>query len=301
MGIEKVGFIGLGIMGKPMAKNLLKAGYNLVVHNRSRNVVKEFVSLGAEEAHTPAEVAQRSSVIITMLPDSPDVELVALGEDGIIQGAKSGTYYIDMSSISPVVIRRISEEMASRGVHVLDAPVSGGEKGAVDGTLAIMVGGNREDFEYVKPLLEVMGSKVTYVGSVGSGDTVKLVNQIIVALNIAAFSEAFTLGVKSGIDPMVIYDAIREGMAGSRALDLRMPHVLRGDFKPGFKLSLHLKDINNAVEAADEVGVPLFLTGTVREIMKKVISDGGGGDDHSSIVRFYEELTGAEVRSKGAS
>ncbi len=300
MSIERVGFIGLGIMGRPMAKNLIKAGYRLVVHNRSRKAVRELVSAGAEEAYSPAEVAERSSVVITMLPDSPDVEDVTLGENGIIYGMKSGNYYIDMSSISPSVARHISEVMESEGVHMLDAPVSGGEKGAIDGTLAIMVGGRKEDFEYVKPLLEVMGSKVTYVGSIGSGNTVKLVNQIIVALNIAAFSEAFALGVRAGIDPSIIYDAIREGMAGSKALDLRMPHILEGDFRPGFKLSLHFKDINNAMTAAGENGVPLFLTSVVREMMKKIISEGDGESDHSSIVKFYEELVGVEVRNRCA-
>lgn len=294
----KIGFIGLGIMGKPMAKNLMKAGYNLVVYDINKEPVKELVSLGAEEGFSPKDVAERTDVIITMLPDSPQVKEVILGENGVLEGVKKGSVIIDMSSIAPAVSQEIAMKAEEKGVDFLDAPVSGGEPKAIDGTLAIMVGGKKEVLDRCYEILSKMGSSITLCGDVGAGNITKLANQIIVALNIAAMSEALVLGTKAGVDPEIIYKAIRGGLAGSTVLDAKAPKVIARDFSPGFKIDLHIKDLKNALSTAHEVGVPLLLTSQIMEILQALRIDGEGLSDHSAIVKFYEKLAKIEVKKK---
>lgn len=294
----RIGFIGLGIMGKPMAKNLLKAGYQLVVYDINTAAIKELTDSGAVEGSHPSDVASRSEVIITMLPNSPEVKEVVLGKNGIIKGVKSGSVFIDMSSIAPLVSREVSEQLRQKGVVMLDAPVSGGEPKAVEGTLAIMVGGPQEAFDRVKDILGVMGSSVKLVGDIGSGNITKLANQIIVALNIAALGEAMVLGTKAGVDPEKIYQAIRGGLAGSTVMDAKMPMILDGNFKPGFRIELHIKDLMNALDTARELQAPASLTNQVLEIMKTLQNRGNGKDDHGGIVQFYENLAGIKVRKR---
>jgi len=294
--MKKIGFIGLGIMGKPMAKNLVKAGYSLVVFDIVDAAVAELVELGAEKGSSSKDVASKSEIICTMLPNSPHVKEVILGNDGVIDGVKSGSIVVDMSSIAPLVSQEVSAELAKKGVPMLDAPVSGGEPKAVDGTLAFMVGGSEDSFAEVKDLLDVMGGSVTLVGEIGSGNTTKLANQIIVALNIAAMSEAMVLATKAGVDPEKVYNAIRGGLAGSAVLDAKVPLALKGNFKPGFRIELHIKDLNNALETAHSIGVPLPLSSQVMEIMQALKVDGKAGDDHGGIIQFYEKLAQIEVR-----
>lgn len=294
----KVGFIGLGIMGKPMAKNLIKAGYSLVVFDLNKDAVQEVVQAGAEEGKSSEDVAALSDVVITMLPNSPHVKEVVLGADGVLEGAKPGTILIDMSSIAPLVSREIAAKAEEKGVIMLDAPVSGGEPKAIDGTLAIMVGGPEEAFEKVKDLLLVMGSSAVRVGEIGSGNVTKLANQIIVALNIAAMSEALVLATKSGVDPEKVYQAIRGGLAGSTVLDAKAPLVLEGNFKPGFRIELHIKDMLNVLETAHEVGVPIPLSSQILEIMQALKVDGKAQDDHGGIIQFYEKIAQVEVRKQ---
>lgn len=294
--MKKIGFIGLGIMGKPMAKNLLKAGYSLLVHDIVQGPVDEVVAAGAEKAGSPKEVAEQVEMIITMLPNSPHVKEVALGENGIIDGAKNGIIYVDMSSIAPLVAQEVGKKLSEKGVIMFDAPVSGGEPKAIDGTLAVMVGGPEKDFNKVKDILGVVGGSVTLVGELGSGNTTKLANQIIVALNIAAMSEAMVLATKAGVDPEKVFNAIRGGLAGSTVLDAKVPLALEGNFKPGFRIELHIKDLNNALETAHGIGVPIPLTGQVMEIMQALKVDGKAGDDHGGIIQFYEKLAQTEVR-----
>ena len=295
---KKVGFIGLGIMGKPMSKNLLKAGYALVVYDLNTEAVAEVAALGAEKGASPKDVAQKCDIIITMLPNSPHVKEVVLGENGVLDGAKPGTIIVDTSSIAPLVSKEISEKLKQKGVTMLDAPVSGGEPKAIDGTLSIMVGGDEKDFKKVENILKSMGSSVVLVGEIGSGNITKLANQIIVALNIAAMSEAMVLATKSGVDPEKVYQAIRGGLAGSTVLDAKAPMVLNRNFKPGFRIDLHIKDLANALDTAHEVGVPVPLTSQVMEIMQALKVDGKEKQDHSGIVQFYEKLAQIEVRNK---
>jgi 2-hydroxy-3-oxopropionate reductase len=294
--MEKIGFIGLGIMGNPMAKNLLKAGYSLTVYDILPEKIKDLVKTGAQAGSSSKEVAEKSEVIITMLPNSPEVKEAVLGADGVLDGAKAGTILVDMSSIAPLASKEVSQKAEEKGVVVLDAPVSGGEPKAVDGTLAIMVGGPAKAFEKIKDILAVMGGSVTLVGDIGSGNMTKLANQIIVALNIAAMSEAMVLATKSGVDPEKVFQAIRGGLAGSTVLDAKMPLVLDGNFKPGFRIELHIKDLANALDTAHEVGVPVPLTSVVMEAMQALKVDGKGADDHGGIVQFYEKLAKVEVR-----
>ncbi|KYZ74789.1 2-hydroxy-3-oxopropionate reductase [Anaerosporomusa subterranea] len=294
----KIGFIGLGIMGKPMAKNLLKAGYELVVYDIIQAAVEEVVAAGATAVGSPKEVASQVSMVITMLPNSPQVKEVVLGAGGVLEGAKQGDIIIDMSSIAPLAAKEVAAAAAVKGVEMLDAPVSGGEPKAIDGSLSIMVGGKQAIFDQCKDILLKMGKSVTLCGDIGAGNTTKLANQVIVALNIAAMSEALVLGAKAGVDPEVIYQAIRGGLAGSTVLDAKAPMVLNGNFKPGFKIDLHIKDLNNALETAKEVGVPLMLTSQVMEMMQALKVDGKGQSDHSAIVQFYEKLANFEARKK---
>lgn len=295
----KIGFIGLGVMGKPMAKNLLNAGYSLAVCKHvDPRPVNELVAAGATEAASLKQIAEMSDVIITMLPDSPEVEEVVLGENGLLKGARKGTIIIDMSSIAPSTSRRLAVEAEKRGVEMLDAPVSGGEAGAIEGTLAIMVGGKESTYSKCVAILQSMGKSVVRVGDGGSGQVAKLANQIIVALNIAALSEAFVLGAKGGVDPRILYQAIRTGLAGSNALDAKIPTILERNFEPGFKIRLHHKDLKNAVEAARDLRVPLPLTSLMQQVLCALINDAKGELDHSAIINFSERLANIELRSK---
>lgn len=285
-----IGFIGLGIMGKPMARNLLAAGYRLVVHNRSQEAVDELMTVGATAASTPMETAAASDIIITMLPDSPDIESVILGEHGVLAGCRKGNIIIDMSSIAPLVSQKIAKLAEARGVEMLDAPVSGGEPGAIEGSLAIMVGGKASVFDTCREVLQFMGKSVVRVGDIGAGGFAKLANQIIVALNIAALSEAFVLAQKAGLDPEILHGAIRNGLAGSNAMDAKIPKIVERDFKPGFKIKLHHKDLNNVLNTAHDLGLSLPLAEKIQEMLASLITAGKGELDHSAIINFQETL-----------
>jgi len=293
---SKIGFIGLGIMGKPMAKNLIKAGFPLVVHNRSRSKVDELVKEGAAAANTPREVASSSDIIITMLPNSPDVELVALGANGILEGAKAGQLFIDMSTINPIVSQKIAKEFSAKSVAMVDAPVSGGEKGAIDATLSIMAGGEAKDFERALPVFNALGKTVTHMGSIGSGGFTKLANQIIVAINLTAIGEALVFGAKAGVDPQKMIRALAGGLAGSKCLDQKSEKILSGDFAPGFKIDLHSKDLNLIQDAARSVGVPIPTAAFVEQLFAALRVRGRGGMDHSGVITFFEDLAGVQVR-----
>lgn len=294
--MSKTGFIGLGIMGKPMSKNLIKAGYELVVYDLNHEAVDEIVALGAERASGPADVAGSCETVITMLPDSPQVKEVVIGKNGLAEGFRPGSVLIDMSSISPIVSRELSGILAEKGVEMLDAPVSGGEPKAIEGTLSVMVGGKKEVFEKCYPIMKAMAGSVVLTGTSGAGNVTKLANQIIVALNIAAMSEALVLAEKAGVEPELVYQAIRGGLAGSTVLDAKAPLVMDRKFNPGFRINLHIKDLKNALEASHEVGVPLPLTSAVMEIMQALKVDGMGDNDHGGIIRFYEKLAKVEVK-----
>ena len=294
--MEKLGFVGLGIMGKPMSKNLMKAGYKLVVYDIVPAPVEELKQAGAEVGSSPSDVASKTNIIITMLPNSPHVKQAVLGKNGIIEGAKKGALVIDMSSIAPLAAREVGAELAKKGVRMLDAPVSGGEPKAKDGTLSIMVGGAKEDFDQVLPILKAMGSSAVLTGTIGAGNVTKLANQIVVALNIAAVSEALVLATKVGVDPNLVYQAIRGGLAGSVVMDAKAPLMMDRKFNPGFRINLHIKDLANVLETAHEVGVPLPLSASVMEIMQALKVDGMGDCDHGAVVRFYEKLAQVEVK-----
>ncbi|MBT2726410.1 2-hydroxy-3-oxopropionate reductase [Bacillus sp. ISL-75] len=293
---QKVGFIGLGIMGKPMALNLIKAGFTLTVNDLNQDAVHQVVEAGAVAAHSAKEVAENSDVIITMLPASKHVEEVVLSENGILAGAKAGSVIIDMSSITPEVSRELAAAAAKKGVGMLDAPVSGGEPKAIEGTLAIMVGGKEDVFESVMPVLYGMGKDVILVGDHGCGVTAKLANQIIVNLNIAAMSEALVLAAKAGIDIEKMYQAIRGGLAGSAVLDAKVPLILDRNFVAGGSIAINMKDITNVMDTAHEIGVPLPLSSQLLEIFHALKVDGKIKDDHGSIVRYYEKLANVEVK-----
>lgn len=291
----KIGFIGLGIMGKPMAKNLLKAGYtDLMVNNHSQAAVQELQAAGATGA-TQQEIGAQCDVVITMLPNSPQVKEVMLGDNGVAAHMKPGAVFIDCSSINPVASKEIYAELQNKGVEMLDAPVSGGEPKAIDGTLSFMVGGKQEIFDTYKPILDAMGSSAVRCGDVGAGNTTKLANQIIVACNIQAVAEAFTLAQKAGVDPEVVYRAIRGGLAGSTVMDAKGPMMIAGNDKPGFKIDLHIKDLNNALDCAHTVGAPLPMTAEVQEVLQWLHNNGKGQADHSAIAQYYEKLTGIEI------
>jgi 2-hydroxy-3-oxopropionate reductase len=278
-----------------MAKNLIKAGFKLAVYDKYAKF-DDLVSMGAEGAASNREVASKSDVIITMLPNSPHVKEAILGADGVIEGIKNGAIVVDMSSIAPAASQEVGAALEAKGAAFLDAPVSGGEPKAVDGTLAIMVGGDRETFEKVKPILEKMGASVVLVGDIGAGNVTKLANQIIVALNIAAVSEAFVLAAKAGVNPQSVFDAIKGGLAGSTVMNAKVPMILDGNFKPGFRIELHIKDLQNALDTAHNLGVPIPLTASVMETLQVLKTDGMAANDHSAIVRYYEKLANIEVR-----
>ena len=291
----KVGFIGLGIMGKPMSKNLIKAGYELVVNNHSHAAVEELVALGAEEAANGAEVASKAEVIITMLPNSPQVRDVCLGEGGIIETATEKTTVIDMSSIDPVESRAIAAELAKKGVEMLDCPVSGGEPKAIDGTISVMSGGKKEVWDKYYDLLMAMAGSVVYVGPIGSGNVAKLANQMIVASNIGIVAEALTFAKKAGTDPELVYQAIRGGLAGSTVLDAKAPMMLEGNYKPGFRIDLHIKDMTNVLNAAHAINMPVPMSAHMMEVMQELKNHDEGGCDHDDIVRYYERMTGVSI------
>ncbi|HHY83723.1 MAG TPA: 2-hydroxy-3-oxopropionate reductase [Clostridiales bacterium] len=290
----KIGFIGLGIMGKPMAKNLLKAGYDLTVNDLVKEAVDELVAAGAKAA-SKEEIGRTCDLVMTMVPNSPQVKEIMLGEHGVANYMRPGTTFIDMSSINPIASREIAAALAEKGIEMLDAPVSGGEPKAIDGTLSFMVGGKKEVFEKFKPVLSAMGSSVVLCGDIGAGNTTKLANQIIVALNIAACSEAFTLAKMAGVDPQLVFQAIRGGLAGSTVMDAKVPMMIEGNFKPGFKIDLHIKDLNNALECGHAVGAPLPLTSIVQDFLYNLHKDGRGQDDHSSIANYYAKLSGINI------
>jgi 2-hydroxy-3-oxopropionate reductase len=290
---QTIGFIGLGIMGKPMARNLLKAGYPLVVHSRSRGPVDEIVKAGASAGTSPRDVAAQCEVLITMLPNSPDVEQVALGKDGIAEGARRGLVFVDMSTISPIVSRKVGEALAPKGVTMLDAPVSGGEKGAIDAALSIMVGGDKATFDSVLPIFQAMGKTITLLGPLGMGGFTKLANQIIVAVNLTALAEALTLGKKAGLDRELLLTALGGGLAGSKCLDQKKANYIAGTYNPGFKVDLHFKDLGLIMESARALGVPLPATAVVQELFSAMRVKGRGGLDHSGIITLLEDLAGA--------
>lgn len=291
----KIGFIGLGIMGKPMAKNLLKAEYDLTVFDVVKANVDDVVAAGAKAGASAKDVAAACDVVITMLPNSPHVKTVVCGANGVLEGAKPGLILIDMSSIAPLASIEVEKACAEKGVKMIDAPVSGGEPKAIDGTLAIMAGGDKAVLESVKPILSKMGSSVVYCGEIGAGNTTKLANQIIVAVNIAAVSEAYTLAKKAGVDPALVFDAIKGGLAGSTVMNAKSPMMLDGNFKPGFKIDLHIKDLGNALDTGHGVGSPLPLTASVMEMMQTLRADGCGQDDHSALAKYYEKLSGTKI------
>lgn len=291
----KVGFIGLGIMGKPMSKNLVKAGHEVVVFDFNQSSIDEVVAVGAIAAKSGAEVASQCDTIITMVPNSPHVRAAVFGEGGIAETAKPGTVLIDMSSIDPVESKKIGAELAEKGIDMLDAPVSGGEPKAIDGTLSVMVGGKKELFDKYYDMLMVMAGSVVYVGDLGSGNVAKLANQIVVAVNIAAVSEALTFAKKAGTDPELVYQAIRGGLAGSTVMDAKAPMMLEGNYKPGFRIELHIKDLNNALNAAHSINSPVPLTAQMMEIMQFLKSEGCEKEDHDSIVKYYEKISGASI------
>lgn len=292
----KIGFIGLGIMGKPMAKNLLKAGYALNICDINKDAVEEVAAAGGAAFNTPKDTAAESDIILTMLPNSPQVKTVIEGKDGILEGMKPGTIIVDMSSIDPNVSIELEKEVAKAGGEMLDAPVSGGEPKAVDATLSFMCGGKQEVFDKVKPILEKMGSSIVLVGPIGSGNMTKLANQIIVAVNIAALSEALVLAAKSGVNPENVYKAIRGGLAGSTVMDAKAPMMLDRNFNPGFRIELHIKDLTNARNASEAVGMELPMTDKVLDMMKKLQEEGLGKCDHSAVLRYYEEKENIEVK-----
>ncbi|OXM82351.1 2-hydroxy-3-oxopropionate reductase [Paenibacillus rigui] len=293
--MKKIGFIGLGIMGRPMSLNLLKAGYSLTVYDINQEAVSSLAAAGARAAATPKEVAQHSELIFTMLPNSQHVKNVVLGDNGVVHGAAPGSIIIDMSSISPVVSKELSDKVAEAGLHMLDAPVSGGEPKAIDGTLAIMVGGSEAVFESVLDVLKVLGQDVTLVGDNGCGATAKLANQIMVNLNIAAMSEALVFAAKAGINIEKMYNAIRGGLAGSAVLDAKVPLILERNFVAGGRIDINLKDMTNVMETAHEIGVPLPLSSQLLEIFHALKIDGKAADDHGGIVQYFEKLAGVQV------
>lgn len=297
---ETIGFIGLGIMGRPMAENLREADYELVVYNRTEEKADEFVDGGGEKASSPREVAEKSDVVITMLPDSPQVEELVLGEDGVAEGLSDGKLYIDMSSIAPATARQVHEALEEKGVEAVDAPVSGGQPAAESGDLAIMVGGSDDAVERARPILEVMGKAVTHIGPPGSGQVAKAANQVVVALTIQAVAEALTLVRKSGVDAAKVREALLGGLAQSKILEMHGERMLERTFDPGFKLTLHRKDLSIALQAAREEGVPLLATAQAAEVMNALLASGHGDDDHAVIASFYEELAGVSEAESAA-
>jgi 2-hydroxy-3-oxopropionate reductase len=296
---ERIGFIGLGIMGRPMARNLLEAGFGLVVHSRSPGPVDELVAAGAERGTDPEDVASRSDVVITMLPDTPDVELVLLGERGVMGGIRAGSLVIDMSTIRPLAAKDLAEAFERRSVSMLDAPVSGGERGAIDGTLSIMVGGSATAFDRGRPILEVMGSKVVHVGPAGAGQVAKACNQLVVAATIQAVAEALLLAKKAGVDPAKVREALLGGFAGSKILEVHGQRMLAGDFTPGFRSVLHRKDARIVRQTAEELGSPVPLFEIAAQALEHLVEVGRGELDHAALITLLEDTAGVRVAGTG--
>ena len=296
--MKKIGFIGVGIMGKPMAKNLIDAGYKLIVYDIVEKALNEIVQYGAERGTSPKNAAENSDIIITMLPNSPDVRKAVLGENGVIEGVREGQILIDMSSIAPLVSQEVARELEKKGVETLDAPVSGGQEKADAGTLAIMVGGKKEIFDQCKEILEVMGGSVTLVGDIGAGQTTKLANQIIVAINIAAVAEALIMGKKAGVDPEAIFNAIRGGLAASQCLEDKAPRMFEGRYDPGFRVRLHVKDLTNVLETSRELHTAMPLTAEVMQMMQVLMAEGHDDLDHGGLALYYEKLNGLSLKKR---
>jgi 2-hydroxy-3-oxopropionate reductase len=296
---QRIGFVGLGVMGKPMAKHLLNSGYPLIAHDLNRAAVHEIAELGASQASSSREIAEASDVLITMLPDSPDVEAVALGTNGLIEGARAGQLYIDMSTIAPKTAMHVAQVMGQKGVRCLDAPVSGGDVGAINATLSIMVGGEKTDFEAALPILETLGKTITLCGPNGSGQVVKACNQIQVALNLVGMAEALTLGAKAGVDPAIIIKVLSGGYAQTRVMDVRGPRVIRGDFVPGFRSKFHYKDLNIILESGRDFGCPLPASALARELFSAMLAAGRGDLDHSGIITVLEDMAHIQARTAG--
>jgi 2-hydroxy-3-oxopropionate reductase len=294
---ERIGFVGLGIMGGPMAKNLMEADYELVLYNRTKEKAEEIAGDGATVADSPREVAENSDIIITMLPDSPQVEEVLAGEGGVLEGLGEGSLIVDMSTISPVVTKELAEKVEERGASMLDAPVSGGDVGAQQGELSIMVGGSEEDFERARPLFDVMGKAATHVGPVGAGQVVKACNQIVVALTIEAVSEALVLGSKAGVKPEKVVEALSGGLAGSAVMEAKKEKFFDHDFDPGFRVELHHKDLGIALAAGREYGVTLPVTAIVDQMLQDLQMKGRGDRDHSALLTLIEDSSGHEIGS----
>lgn len=296
--LPRLGFIGLGLMGKPMATRLLEAGYTVAVHNRSRGAVHELETRGAVACTSSRDVAARSDIIITMLPDGPDVDLVLLGDRGVLEGAIPGSIVIDMTTNNPDNSALLAAHLQKKQVAMLDAPVSGGDVGARNGTLSIMVGGTRETFETCEPILKILGHKIVHVGlQVGMGGHAKLANQILVAITLAGMGEALVYGAKAGIDPALLVEAMSAGLARCGALDIKAPKVLAGDFKPGSKVSSQVKDLQCAMQMARKFKVSLPVTGVVNELFHAVQYTGRGEWDHAAIITLIEEFAGVTARS----
>ena len=291
----EIGFVGLGIMGKPMVRNLLKANYSVTVYDIVAESVEELASEGAKPVSSAAAAAAAAPIIITMVPDSPQSEAAIMGPAGVLEGTSTGDTVIDMSSIAPASSQKIAEACEAAGVKFLDAPVSGGETGAIEGTLAVMVGGKQEVFDANYDMLTAMSGSIVLCGGYGAGNITKLANQIIVAGNIAALGEAMVLARKSGIDPKVVYEAIKGGLAGSTVMNTKGPMMLEGNFDPGFRIVLHQKDLHNAILTGKDVGVPLLVTSLVQQILGSLINDGKGNSDHSAIANFMEDLAGITI------
>ncbi len=292
----KVGFVGLGIMGRPMAKNLVKAGHEVTVFDFNKDAVADLVSCGAQAAETGKAVAEAAPVVITMVPNSPNVRAAVFGENGLAEGMKNGeSVLIDMSSIDPVESKKIAADLEKLGVDMLDAPVSGGEPKAIDGTISVMVGGKKETFDKYYDLLMAMAGSVVYVGPIGSGNVAKLANQMVVAANIGIVAEALTFAKKAGTDPELVYQAIRGGLAGSTVMDAKAPMMLSGNYKPGFRIDLHIKDLTNALNAAHAINMPVPMTAQMMEVMQELKNHGEGSCDHDDIVKYYERMTGVSI------
>jgi 2-hydroxy-3-oxopropionate reductase len=296
---ERIGFIGLGIMGRPMALNLLEAGFGIVVHSRSPGPVDELVAAGAERGADPEDVASRSDVVITMLPDTPDVELVLLGERGVVGGIRAGSLVIDMSTIRPLAAKGFAETFERRNVSMLDAPVSGGERGAIQGTLSIMVGGSAAALDRGRPFLEVMGSNVVHVGPAGAGQVAKACNQLVVAATIQAVAEALLLAKKAGVDPAKVREALLGGFAGSKILEVHGQRMLADDFTPGFRSVLHRKDARIVRQTAEEVGSPVPLFEIAAQGLERLVEVGRGELDHAALVTLLEDTAGVRVAETG--
>ena len=294
----KVGFVGLGVMGRPMCLNLLKAGYEVTAYDPfAVKALDEVVAAGAARGENNADVASKSEVVITMVPNSPHVRAAVFDKGGLLEGAKAGLDLIDMSSIAPLESKDIAEKCKEHGINMMDAPVSGGEPKAIDGTLSIMCGGPKDLFDKYYELLNVMGGSVVHCGDVnGAGNTTKLANQVIVAVNIAACAEAYELATMAGVDPEKVFAAIRGGLAGSTVMDAKVPMMMDRNFKPGFRIDLHIKDLNNALDTGHGVGTPMILTSAVQEMLQWLHNNGCGSDDHSAILKYYEKITGVEVK-----